>query len=73
MPYGLSAYVWTDNLQRALRLGNALRARSVDVNKVQDTEPVVSFGGVGFSGSGKEGGRIGLDEFVHYKTVSIGR
>lgn len=73
LPYGLSAYVWTNNLQRAIRMGNALHAGSVNVNKVQDTEPVVSFGGVGFSGSGKEGGRIGLDEFVHYKAVSIAR
>lgn len=30
-----------------------------------------SFGGVGISGFGKEGGRAGLDEFLHYKTVTI--
>ncbi|MBF6207931.1 aldehyde dehydrogenase family protein [Streptomyces gardneri] len=29
------------------------------------------FGGLGLSGFGKEGGRAGIDEFVHYKTVSI--
>jgi aldehyde dehydrogenase (NAD+) len=73
LPYGLSAYAWTNDLQRALRLGNALHAGAVNINKVQETEPMVPFGGIGFSGNGKEGGRIGLDEFVHYKTVSIAR
>nr|WP_308444960.1 aldehyde dehydrogenase family protein [Mycobacterium paraintracellulare] len=29
------------------------------------------FGGIGISGMGKEGGRAGLEEFLHFKTVSI--
>ncbi|ALJ18865.1 aldehyde dehydrogenase family protein [Microbacterium sp. No. 7] len=73
LPYGLSAYAWTNDVTRAIRLGNALRAGAVNINKIQETEPAVAFGGVGISGYGKEGGRIGLDEFVHYKAVSIAR
>ena len=34
-------------------------------------DPHTPFGGIGISGFGKEGGRAGLDEFLHYKTVAI--
>jgi aldehyde dehydrogenase (NAD+) len=73
LPYGLSAYAWTNDVKRAIRLGNQLQAGAVNINKIQDVDPAVAFGGVGISGYGKEGGRIGLDEFVHYKAVSIAR
>jgi aldehyde dehydrogenase (NAD+) len=73
LPYGLSAYAWTKDLARGIRLGNTLRAGAVNVNKIQNTDPEVPFGGVGISGFGKEGGRVGIDEFIHYKTVSIAR
>ncbi|WP_409574768.1 aldehyde dehydrogenase family protein [Sphingopyxis sp. PET50] len=34
--------------------------------------PHTPFGGIGISGFGKEGGKAGIDEFLHYKTVTIG-
>lgn len=70
--YGLAAYIQSNDLQRVHRLAERLHAGGVYVNGAFQINPHTPFGGVGISGFGKEGGRAGIDEFLHYKTVSVG-
>ena len=69
--YGLSAYVQTRDLSRALRLTEELRSGVVLVNGSQNIQPQRPFGGLGVSGYGREGGKEGLAEFIRTKTVGI--
>lgn len=70
-PYGLAAYIQSNDIKRVHRLAERLKAGGVYVNGAAQIHPHTPFGGLGLSGFGKEGGRAGLDEFVRYKTVSI--
>lgn len=70
--YGLAAYIQTNNLERAHRVAERLNAGGVYINGATQINPHTPFGGVGISGFGKEGGKAGIDEFLHFKTVTIG-
>jgi aldehyde dehydrogenase (NAD+) len=70
-PYGLGAHVQSTDLIRVHRIAERLKAGGVYVNGARQNLPHTPFGGLGISGYGKEGGRAGIDEFLHYKTVSI--
>jgi len=69
--YGLGNGVWTKNVDRAIRLGRALRSGTVWVNTANDGAPQLPFGGYKESGTGREKGRGGLDEFLVSKTFHI--
>lgn len=70
--YGLAAYIQTNDVQRVHRLSERLFAGGVYVNGGFQINAHTPFGGVGISGFGKEGGKAGIEEFLHYKTVTIG-
>jgi aldehyde dehydrogenase (NAD+) len=70
-PYGLSGYVFTTNLRRAHRVAEELETGEVLINGAANLGVTRPFGGIGISGMGKEGGRQGLEEFLHIKTVSM--
>ncbi len=70
-PFGLAAYVCTRDLGRAFRVAEALDYGIVGVNDGLPATPHAPFGGVKFSGVGREGGRWGLDEYLDVKYVSI--
>jgi aldehyde dehydrogenase (NAD+) len=70
--YGLAAYIQSNDLERVHRLSERLNAGGVYVNGGMQINANTPFGGVGISGFGKEGGKAGIDEFLHYKTVTIG-
>jgi aldehyde dehydrogenase (NAD+) len=71
-PYGLAAYIQSGNLQRVHRMAAELNAGGIYVNGGSFIDPSSPFGGMGLSGFGREGGRVGLDEFLQHKAVRIG-
>jgi acyl-CoA reductase-like NAD-dependent aldehyde dehydrogenase len=70
--YGLTASVWTSNVDRALRTANALEAGYVWVNDVETRYTGVPFGGWKQSGLGSEQGLVGdLLQFTRLKAVNV--
>lgn len=72
-PFGLSASVFTNDLNRAMRFVRKLRAGIVKVNQeTAGLEFQVPFGGMGDSSSGsREQGKVARDFFTQWKTVYI--
>ena len=70
-PYGLVAYIYTNDLRRALRVGEAIETGMVGLNQGVVSNPAAPFGGVKESGLGREGGNVGLDEFLEVKYIGI--
>jgi acyl-CoA reductase-like NAD-dependent aldehyde dehydrogenase len=69
--YGLSAIVYTGSLERADRVGRALRDGVVWVNSFLIRDLTAPFGGVGISGIGREGGDYALDFYSDLKSLQI--
>ncbi|WP_116947722.1 NAD-dependent succinate-semialdehyde dehydrogenase [Jiangella endophytica] len=69
--YGLVAYVFTRDLQRALRVSEGLEAGMVGLNAGIVSNPAAPFGGVKASGFGREGGAEGIEEYLETKYVAI--
>ena len=70
--FGLAAYVHTTRVDRAMRCARELRAGGVGINgKMLPATYATPFGGSGLSGYGREGGREGIEEFLHVKTVAL--
>jgi len=67
-PYGLAAYVQTGNPERALRVAKRLRAGAIHINGggFNYGSP---FGGYKQSGNGREGGLMGLEDYLETKTL----
>lgn len=72
-PYGLSAYCFTNDLNRAIRMTEALEYGTVGINDAMISAVQAPFGGMKESGIGREGGPLGLEEYLETKYVSIGR
>ena len=69
--FGLVAYVFTRDLNRALRVSEALEVGMLGLNKGLVSNPAAPFGGVKESGFGREGGAEGIDEYLSVKYVAI--
>ena len=69
--YGLVAYVFTRDLDRALRVSERLEAGMVGLNQGIVSNPAAPFGGVKHSGVGREGGHIGIEEYLETKYVAV--
>jgi succinate-semialdehyde dehydrogenase/glutarate-semialdehyde dehydrogenase len=68
--YGFTAYAFTRSLETAAALSARLKAGNVGINQMCPSLPDVPIGGVDQSGYGYEGGRAGLEEFLHFRLVS---
>jgi len=71
--WGLVGYVFSQNVDRAFDLSERLEVGMVGVNTGVVSNPSASFGGVKQSGLGREGGKVGIDEFLEYKYLAVPR
>jgi succinate-semialdehyde dehydrogenase / glutarate-semialdehyde dehydrogenase len=71
-PFGLGSYVFTTDAAQAERVANQIDAGMVYVNLVGADGAELPFGGVKRSGSGRELGKYGADEFVNKKLIRVG-
>jgi succinate-semialdehyde dehydrogenase/glutarate-semialdehyde dehydrogenase len=71
--WGLVGYVFTQDIDRAFDLSERLEVGMVGVNTGVVSNPAAPFGGVKQSGLGREGGKVGIDEFLEYKYLSVPR
>ena len=71
-PYGLAAYVFTNDLTVATRMAEGLEAGIIGINDPVPAAPQCPFGGMKESGLGRELGIEGLDAYLEIKYVSIG-
>ena len=69
--YGLAGYIFTKDLDRAVRVSEKLEVGMVGVNRGVLSNPAAPFGGVKSSGYGREGGHVGIDEYVETKYLSL--
>jgi succinate-semialdehyde dehydrogenase/glutarate-semialdehyde dehydrogenase len=69
--YGLVAYVFTRDLDRALRVTERIESGMVGLNQGIVSNPAAPFGGVKHSGIGREGGHVGIEEFLETKYVAF--
>jgi aldehyde dehydrogenase (NAD+) len=69
-PYGLGGAVWSGDQDRAVAVARRLRTGQVDVNGGR-FNPVAPFGGYKQSGTGRELGRYGLEEFLEVKSLQL--
>jgi succinate-semialdehyde dehydrogenase/glutarate-semialdehyde dehydrogenase len=69
--YGLVAYVFTRDLDRAIRVSERLETGMVGLNQGIVSNPAAPFGGVKHSGLGREGGHVGIEEFLETKFVAL--
>jgi succinate-semialdehyde dehydrogenase/glutarate-semialdehyde dehydrogenase len=70
--FGLVAYLYTRDLQRALRVVEGLETGMIGLNQGIVSNPAAPFGGVKQSGFGREGGREGIGEYLEVKYVAVG-
>ena len=69
--YGLVAYVFTNDLKRALRVCEKLETGMIGLNQGMVSNAQAPFGGVKQSGFGREGGYEGIDEYLETKYVAV--
>ncbi|WP_054816124.1 NAD-dependent succinate-semialdehyde dehydrogenase [Nocardia arizonensis] len=69
--YGLVSYVYTRDLDRALRIAEGLESGMVGVNRGVISDPAAPFGGVKESGFGREGGSEGIEEYLSTKYIAL--
>lgn len=69
---GLAGYFFSKDLQRCYRVAEALQVGMVGINTGLISDPASPFGGVKWSGFGREGSKYGIDEYLTVKTVTLG-
>ncbi len=71
-PFGLASYFFTQDMRRSWRVGEALEFGMVGLNTGAISMEVSPFGGVKQSGLGREGSRLGIEEYLEVKAFHIG-
>jgi succinate-semialdehyde dehydrogenase/glutarate-semialdehyde dehydrogenase len=71
-PYGLASYIYSSDTSRATRYSEELAFGMVGVNESAISLASAPFGGIKESGFGREGGQLGLEEYLNVKYVLVG-
>jgi succinate-semialdehyde dehydrogenase/glutarate-semialdehyde dehydrogenase len=71
-PYGLAAYFYTRDPDRIWRVAEGLEYGMVGINEGLISTEVAPFGGVKESGLGREGSRLGIEEYLEVKYLCLG-
>lgn len=71
-PYGLAAYVFSENISEAIQISEGLEYGIVGLNDGLPSVAQAPFGGFKESGLGREGGHYGIEEYLEVKYISIG-
>ena len=69
--YGLAAYFYTNDASRVHRVAEKLEYGMVGINDPAPFAAQAPFGGIKESGSGREGGRKGIEDYLDIKTISL--
>ncbi|WP_158169653.1 NAD-dependent succinate-semialdehyde dehydrogenase [Mycolicibacterium smegmatis] len=69
--YGLAAYIYTQSLDRALRVAETIQSGMVGINRGVISDPAAPFGGIKESGFGREGGIEGIEEYLDTKYIAL--
>ncbi len=69
--YGLSAYMFTSDLKRAIRVAEALETGMIGLNQGIVSNAAAPFGGIKQSGFGREGGHEGIAEYLETKYIAV--
>ena len=69
--YGLAAYIWTQDVARALKIAHGVEAGMIWVNSHNVRHLPTPFGGVKSSGIGRDGGDYSFDFYMETKNISI--
>ncbi|NIL76632.1 NAD-dependent succinate-semialdehyde dehydrogenase [Rhodococcus sp. B10] len=69
--FGLASYIYTQGLDRALRVADAIDSGMVGVNRGVISDAAAPFGGVKASGFGREGGSEGIEEYLETKYIAL--
>ncbi|MDQ0865046.1 NAD-dependent succinate-semialdehyde dehydrogenase [Arthrobacter globiformis] len=69
--WGLVGYVFTESLDKGMRFSAELEVGMVGLNTGLVSNPAAPFGGVKQSGLGREGGKVGIEEFLEYKYTAL--
>lgn len=70
--FGLAAYFYTRDLGRIFRVGEALEYGIVGINEGIISNEMAPFGGVKESGSGREGSKYGMEDYLEIKYMCLG-
>ncbi|UIP26731.1 NAD-dependent succinate-semialdehyde dehydrogenase [Photobacterium sp. TLY01] len=70
--HGLASYFFSQNINRVFHIAEALEFGMVGINEGIISTEVAPFGGVKQSGIGREGGRQGIEEYLHTKYLCFG-
>jgi succinate-semialdehyde dehydrogenase/glutarate-semialdehyde dehydrogenase len=69
--YGLAAYVYSQNLERAERVADKLEFGMIGINETAISSEKLPFGGIKHSGFGREGSFLGMREYLNTKSVIV--
>ncbi|WP_296169243.1 NAD-dependent succinate-semialdehyde dehydrogenase [uncultured Brevundimonas sp.] len=69
--FGLASYLFTRDLDRAMRIGRQIEAGMCGINTGLMSTAVAPFGGVKSSGYGREGSSHGIDEYTDIKALTL--
>lgn len=70
-PFGLAAFLYTKDVKRTFRVAERLEAGMIGINRGLVSEAGAPFGGIKASGLGREGGQLGIEEYLETKYFAL--